>query len=93
MVFLFRLLGCIFLARFKRRIGALDEGVVTMHVWPNDLDLNVHANSSRYVGFIDVGRVDLVARMGILRKVLKRGWRPIVGATMIIYRKSLLLIY
>ena len=38
----------------------------------------------------DRARIELVARMGIMRKVLKRGWRPLVGATMITYRKSLL---
>ena len=90
MVFLFRLVACLFLARFKKRLEPLAESVATMRVWPNDLDLNVHANSSRYVGFFDVGRVDMVARWGIMREVLRRGWRPIVGGSMITYRKSLL---
>jgi acyl-CoA thioesterase FadM len=89
-VLLFRLLACLLLAPFKRRVEPLGESVLTMRVWPNDLDLNIHANSGRYVSFVDVGRIDLVARMGIMRKVLRRGWRPLVGATMISYRKSLL---
>jgi acyl-CoA thioesterase FadM len=89
-VLLFRLLKTLLLSSFKRRIEPLGEGVIHMRVWPNDLDLNVHANSGRYVSFIDVGRIDLVIRMGILRKVLARKWRPIVGGTMITYRKSLL---
>ena len=90
MVLLVRLLKCLFLSSLKRRIEPLGEGVIHMRVWPNDLDLNVHANSGRYVSFIDVGRLDLVMRMGIVRKVLARKWRPIVGGTMITYRKSLL---
>jgi acyl-CoA thioesterase FadM len=61
-----------------------------MRVWPNDLDLNMHATSGRYLTFMDVGRIDLLARMRLLRKVTRLGWRPIVGGSMITYRKSLL---
>ena len=90
MVFLLRLLACLFSSPFKHRLRPLDDSILTMRVWPNDLDLNMHANSSRYVGFMDVGRVDMVARWGILWNVLRRGWRPIVGGSMITYRRSLL---
>jgi acyl-CoA thioesterase FadM len=90
MIVLLRLIKTLFLARFKPRLDAFDQARVSMRVWPNDLDLNMHANSGRYVSFMDVGRIDLLARMRILRKVLKRGWRPLVGGTMITYRKSLL---
>ena len=90
MIVLLRLIKTLFLARFKPKIDAFDQARVSMRVWPNDLDLNMHANSGRYVSFMDVGRMDLLARMRILRKVLKRGWRPLVGGTMITYRKSLL---
>ena len=61
-----------------------------MRVWPNDCDLNFHVNSGRFMSFMDVGRVDLVVRMGLVRKALKLGWRPIVGGSMITYRRSLL---
>ena len=61
-----------------------------MRVWPNDLDLNIHANSGRYLSFMDVGRLDLLVRMRLLRKVLSKKWRPMVGGAMISYRKSLM---
>jgi acyl-CoA thioesterase FadM len=90
-VLLLRFLTAVFVSSFlRRRIGPLGEGVLRMRVWPNDLDLNFHANSGRYMSFMDVGRVDLVVRMGLVRKALKRGWRPIVGGCMITYRRSLL---
>jgi acyl-CoA thioesterase FadM len=57
---------------------------------PNDLDLNVHMNSGRYVSFMDVGRIDLLVRLRLLRKSIRRGWRMIAGATTIRYRRSLL---
>jgi acyl-CoA thioesterase FadM len=89
-VVLFRLIKAIFLARFKPRTDVLDQALVTMRVWPNDLDLNMHATSGRYLSFMDIGRIELLARMRLLRKVVKIGWRPLVGGSMITYRKSLL---
>ena len=90
MVVFFRLFKTLFLSAFRKRIGVFDQARIAMRVWPNDLDLNIHANSGRYLSFMDVGRVDLLVRMRMFRKVMKRRWRPIAGGYMITYRKSLL---
>lgn len=90
MVVLFRFLFAIFKSRFRLPLGVLDECVIAMRVWPNDLDLNMHMNSGRYISMMDIGRVEIMARSRILGRVLQRGWRPLVGATFIRYRKSLL---
>ena len=90
MVVLFRFLLAIFKSRFRPRLGILDDCVITMRVWPNDLDLNMHMNSGRYLSMMDIGRVEILARTRMLRPALKRGWRPMVGATFIRYKKSLL---
>lgn len=90
MVLLFRLLWTLFTSRFRSRIDPLGEAVVWMRVWPNDLDLNVHVNSGRYLSFMDVGRVDLLVRFRVFRAAMRRGWRPINAGTMISFRKSLL---
>ena len=90
MVVLFRHLFAIFKSRFRRPLGVLDDCVIAMRVWPNDLDLNMHMNSGRYLSMMDIGRVEILARTRLLRPVLRRGWRPMVGATFIRYRKSLL---
>src|ERR1700686_3646273 len=90
MVVLFRFLFAIFKSRFRRRLGVLDDCVIAMRVWPNDLDLNMHMNSGRYLSMMDIGRVEILARARMLRPVLRRRWRPMVGATFIRYRKSLL---
>jgi acyl-CoA thioesterase FadM len=90
MVVLFRFLFAIFKSRLRRRLGILDECVIAMRVWPNDLDLNMHMNSGRYLSMMDIGRVEILARTRLLRPVLQRGWRPMVGATFIRYRKALL---
>lgn len=90
MVFLLRFFLVLAKSAFRRRLDPLAESVITMRVWPNDLDLNMHMNSGRYLSAIDLGRVNILARAGVLRRVLARGWRPIAGATMIRFRRSLL---
>ena len=90
MVVLLRLVWALIRSRFKPRIDVLDEAAVTMRVWPNDLDLNVHMNSGRYLSMMDIGRVEILGRMRLLRKVFGRGWRPIAAAATIRYRRSLL---
>jgi acyl-CoA thioesterase FadM len=89
MVVLFRLIWALFRSRLKPKIGPLEEASFAMRVWPNDLDLNVHMNSGRYVSLMDVGRVEILGRMRVLWKVFGRGWRPMVGGSTIRYRRSL----
>lgn len=90
MIVMFRLIAVVISSLFKRRIGALEEAVITMRCWPNDLDLNFHMNSGRYVSIMDVGRISILCRYGIFLRIMRIGWRPIAGATMIRYRRSLL---
>lgn len=90
MVLLFRLIWTLFTSRFRPRIDPLGEAVIRMRVWPNDLDLNIHVSSGRYLTFMDVGRVDLLIRFRVFRKAFRRGWRPINAGTIISFRKSLL---
>jgi len=90
MVVFFRLIWALIRARLKPRIDLLDESSFAMRVWPNDLDLNVHMNSGRYVSMMDIGRVELLARTRLLLDVFGRGWRPIAAMTNIRYRRSLL---
>ena len=90
MVLLLRFIKAVALSRLQRRIGPLDQASITMRAWPNDIDLNMHVTGSRYLGFMDVGRIALLARMRLLRATWKRGWRPIQGAASITFRKSIL---
>ncbi len=91
MVLLFRFIGALIKGAFQPRIGPFDETRVHMRVWPNDLDLNLHASSGRYLSFMDAARVAMLVRFGAFRKVISRGWRPIAGGAMITFRRSLFL--
>ena len=86
---LFRLIRVLVSALFKPRLGPLEESVVTFRVLPNDLDLNLHMNNGRYLTIMDLGRLDLIARVGLLRIMFKQRWTPIVGTATIRYRRSL----
>jgi acyl-CoA thioesterase FadM len=71
------------------RIGVLDEDVLTMRVWPNDIDFNLHLNNSRYLSCMDYGRMHMVAAVGILDFAVRERWMPLVGSVEITYRRSL----
>jgi acyl-CoA thioesterase FadM len=75
---------------FRSRIGPLDESVVHFTVLPTDCDLNIHLNAGRFVSFMDVARMELIGRTRLLSKMLRRGWRPIMGGAVVRYRRSVL---
>lgn len=87
---IFRLLAVCMAGFFRRPLGILDESRVRLRVWPNDLDLNGHMNNGRYLSLMDLGRLDWLARTGLLKIILARKWTPLVGAATIQFRKSLL---
>jgi acyl-CoA thioesterase FadM len=73
----------------RSRIGLLDESAITLRVWPNDLDANVHMNNSRYLLAMDVGRWDLVVRTGLWRELWRRRWFPTVASATLRFRRAL----
>ena len=57
------------------RLGPLDESVIHARVLPTDLDLNLHLNNGRALTLMDLGRVDLMLRMGVVGE-LRRALGP-----------------
>jgi len=70
-------------------IGLFDESVVSMRVWPSDLDAFGHMNNGRYLTVADLGRQDMALRSGLLRAWLRERLVPVVGAATIRYKRSL----
>jgi acyl-CoA thioesterase FadM len=70
-------------------LGVLEEDRVRMHVWPNDIDLNLHMNNARYLSVMDYARTHLLARTGLLEHIIRSRWQPLVGAVWMTYRRSL----
>lgn len=73
----------------RSRLGLLDVSGISMRVWPNDLDIQMHMNNGRYLSLMDLGRIDLLIRSGFFREARRRGWFPLVGAATIEYRRPL----
>lgn len=60
-------------------------------VFPTDLDLLLHVNNGIYLSLMDLGRVDLMRRSGLLAGLRNRGWYPVVVAETIQFRRALTL--
>jgi len=85
----FRLIRVGIVALFKKRLGLLDESVISFVVAPPDLDGYLHMNNGRYLAVMDLGRADLMLRNGMVRESLKRRWQPVVASTTFRYKKVL----
>ena len=70
-------------------LGVLDEDRLRLHVWPNDIDLNLHMNNARYLSIMDYARTHLLARTRLLEHIVRSRWKPLVGAVWVTYRRSL----
>ena len=90
MLLLFRFLILAVHARLRRRIDVLDSSTVHFTALPHDCDLNFHLNAGRYISFMDAARFEMLVRMRVMRKLLARGWRPVMGGMSITYRRSIL---
>jgi len=84
-----RLLKLLFLLPFVRHQALLDSGHIAFRVWPNDCDINLHLNNGRYLTFMDLGRVQLLAQIGLLGKLLKNHWAPVLSAVEINYLRPI----
>jgi acyl-CoA thioesterase FadM len=71
------------------RIGVLDTTCIRMHVWPNDLDLNLHVNNGRYLALADIARMHWFACSGAFRVARRERALPIVGDAIAKFRRDL----
>ena len=81
----------LFLLRRDRRphVGPFDVVRTPFRVLPTDLDIYRHMNNGRYLSVADLGRFDLLKRIGVWSQLQERGWYPVVASSTISYRKSL----
>ncbi|MCW9047959.1 MAG: thioesterase family protein [Gammaproteobacteria bacterium] len=58
----------------------MDKSILKFHVLPNDLDINMHMNNGRFNSIMDLGRIDIMLRTGLLQMVYKKKWYGVVGS-------------
>lgn len=85
-----RLIWLIITARGRTPLQ-MPEGTSALHyrVWPHDLDVSMHMNNGRYLGIMDLGRLDVIIRSGLWRAVMRHRWTPIASAMVIRFRREL----
>jgi acyl-CoA thioesterase FadM len=71
------------------RRGLFEESRVGFRVLPTDCDVNLHMNNGRYLAFMDLGRLHLVAQIGLLGIILRRRWGAALGAAEINFIRPL----
>jgi acyl-CoA thioesterase FadM len=86
---IFRLLAVALASLRRPRLSPLDESVVRFTVLPTDLDVNGHMNNGRYLTLMDLGRVDLLLRTGIVGVMRRNRWSGVVASVAISYRRAL----
>lgn len=84
-----RLLWVSIVARFRAPCEPLGACITRFSVWPTDLDVLRHMNNGRYFSIMDLGRVDLLIRSGMLRLIRQAGYWPVIAAETIRFRRSL----
>lgn len=78
--------------RFRPRCSVLGPASLEFRVLPSDLDLLGHMNNGKYLTILDICRLDLITRSGLLRELTKRRWYGVVAAQTIQFRRSLYLL-
>ena len=78
-------------AFLRSKLNLTETGRITLRVLPTDLDFNLHMNNGRFLSVMDLGRIDLLVRMGVVKVLRANGWYPVVGAIHTTFRRSLYL--
>lgn len=84
-----RLLLLLLQLPFRSRLDVLGSSSLRFHVLPNDLDLNMHMNNGRYLTIMDLGRIDFMARNGLLSQMIKHKLAPVLASVQTRYRLPL----
>ncbi|MCB2225667.1 MAG: thioesterase family protein [Desulfarculaceae bacterium] len=71
--------GALAMAAPRMNLGGTSR--IRMMVWPGDLDALMHLNNGRYLTLMDLGRLDLAMRAGLVPVLRRNSWTPLLGAT------------
>ena len=78
------LLLCLRLAGQKKR-SMLEPSILPFRVLPHDCDVNMHLNNSRYLAFMDLGRLAVLGQAKVIGKMLSLRFFPVIHAVNITY--------
>jgi acyl-CoA thioesterase FadM len=73
-------------ARFGSPLDFDQEGSIRLGVWPGDLDIFWELNNGRFLTLMDLGRLDVGMRCGLLGVLHRQGWGLTVGGASVRFR-------
>jgi acyl-CoA thioesterase FadM len=85
----FRFLKVWLQAGFGERLNVSDESLLKLRVMPGDIDFYPELNNGRHLTMMDLGRIDLAIRTGLMRVLFKKRWGLMVGGASVRYRHRL----
>jgi len=85
----FRTLLVYIFSHWAPKADVMEETRLPLRVWPTDMDVAVHMNNGRYLSIADLGRWNLMIRIGFWKTMKQKGWYPVIGASKIWHRRSL----
>ncbi len=65
------------------------ESRLSLRVFPNDLDVNLHMNNGRFLTICDLSRIDLFIRTGLVAAMRREKWAPIIVEHTMTYKRPL----
>lgn len=84
-----RLIILLLRLRWMPRVGFFDTVRLPLRALLSDIDFNMHMNNARYLGMMDLGRVQLMGQMGLLRALFRKKWTPVAQAVEIRYIRDI----
>ena len=90
MTLYFRLLLMFIRCFFIRKQSVLTPARMRFRVLPFDCDINLHLNNARYFSFMDLGRLQLTAQLGLLKEFYQeRRWVPVIAGVEMTFVRAL----
>jgi acyl-CoA thioesterase FadM len=66
-----------------------ERSVIRLRAGIGDMDLYPEVNNGRQLTLMDLGRIDVAARTGLMRVIRERRWNLVAGGSSIRYRRRL----
>jgi len=85
----FRLIRVLLKCLFASRVNVLQASRIRYRAWPFDCDINLHLTNARYFALCDLARTYYLGQVGVLLKMVRRNWLPVVQSQVISYIKPI----
>lgn len=87
-----RMIGVGASALKQSRIDLFEPTRISLRVWPDDIDANLHVNNGRYFALADLGRITWFVRAGVLSRARRFRALPVISDAVAKFRRELKLL-